>query len=131
MPDINPNKRSTQNKVEIAILSLCVIMLFVLCMNPVPKSRRHANPSAQADLRNAATAQEAYFVDHRRYCDDLSTLLGAEYGLYLSEGVTVTIIESSSTSYTMTAHHERGDKTFIIKGPGGSITYKERAGPRD
>jgi hypothetical protein len=97
-------------------------MLFVLYKNPVPIPRGKANAAARADLRNAATAQEAYFVDHRRYCRNLSTLIGAEYGLYLSGGVNLTIIEGSPTAYTMRAYHEKGDKTFTIKGPGGSVT---------
>ena len=127
MHDLNPNKRFTQISVEIAILSICVVMLIVLYMNPVPIPRYYANSSADADLKNATTAQEAYYVDHGRYCQDLSTLLGAEYGLYLSEGVTLTIIESSPTSYTMTAYHKHGTRMYTINGPGGSVGYKERA----
>jgi Tfp pilus assembly protein PilE len=117
-----PNNRLTRVTVEIAICSICVAMLFVLYKNPVPIPRHKANRAARADLRNAATAQEAYFADHGTYCQDLNTLIGAEYGLFLSEGVTLTIMEWSSTAYTMTAYHESGDKTFTLKGPGGSVT---------
>jgi Tfp pilus assembly protein PilE len=121
------NNRFTQVTVELAICSICVAILFGLYRNPIPVPRGKANASANADLRNAATAQEAYFVDHGTYCEDVNTLLGNVYGLYLSDGVTLTIIESSPTSYTMTTYHKHGSKTYTITGPGGSVTYKERA----
>ena len=117
-----PYNRLTRVSVEIAICGTCVAMLFVLYMNPVPIPRHKANPTARANLRNAATAQEAYFVDHGTYCEDVNTLIGNVYGLFLSDGVTLTIKEASPTAYTMTAYHERGNKTFTIKGPGGSVT---------
>ena len=125
------NNRFTRVTVELVLCSVCVAILLGLYRNPVPVPRGKANASANGDLRNAATAQEAYFVDHKKYCQDLSTLLGAEYGLYLSEGVTVTIIESSPTSYTMTSYHKHGSRIYRITGPGGSVTYEERERPRD
>ena len=53
---------------------------------------RSYNSVSQEDLRNAATAQEGYFVDKQTYCSTTGTLIGATYGLYMSENVTLTIV---------------------------------------
>ena len=119
------NNRFTRVTLDLAICCICVAILLVLYRNPIPIPRGKANAAANADLRNAATAQEAYFVDHGTYCEDVNTLLGHVYGLYLSDGVTLTVIESSPTAYTLRATHERGDRIYTLKGPGGSVTYKE------
>jgi type IV pilus assembly protein PilA len=84
---------------------------------------RSFNASAQADLRNAATAQEAYFVDHDTYCSDSSRLLGSTYMLFVSDGVQLTIVAGSTgvDRYVMKARHQSGDRTFTLSGPGGSM----------
>ena len=82
---------------------------------------RSYNSAAQADLRNAATAQEAFFVDNQRYCNTISLLAGDTYGFYTSENVTVTITAADADSYTMQARHSSGDTTYTLAGPGGSI----------
>ncbi|MFC1839570.1 hypothetical protein ACFL1N_08320, partial [Thermodesulfobacteriota bacterium] len=45
---------------------------------------RSRNSAAQSDLRNAATAQEAFYVDHFRYTDSIEDLVGNMYGLFIS-----------------------------------------------
>ncbi|MCD6265650.1 MAG: prepilin-type N-terminal cleavage/methylation domain-containing protein [Deltaproteobacteria bacterium] len=42
---------------------------------------RSYNSVSQEDLRNAATAQEGYFVDKQTYCSSTGTLIGATYGV--------------------------------------------------
>ncbi len=83
---------------------------------------RSFNSASQADLRNAATAQEAYFVDESTYCSTVATLTGDTYGLYLSENVTITIGNAGDESYNMTTWHSSGDASFILRGPGGSMS---------
>ena len=87
---------------------------------------RSYNSRAQADLRNATTAQEAYYVDNRTYCKDLNKLLGNNYGLYLNEGVELKILEADKTGYIMEAKHNKGDKTYTMQGPGGQIQDKSK-----
>jgi type IV pilus assembly protein PilA len=84
---------------------------------------RSFNASAQADLRNAATAQEAYFMDHGTYSSLTMNLIGSTYMLFFSQGVSLTIISSSTdeSGYVMRAWHARGDTTYSISGPGGTI----------
>jgi len=83
---------------------------------------RSYDSTAQSDLRNAATAQEAYYVDESTYCSTTSDLVGATYGLYLSDKVVFTIINAPDTSYSMKAFDTSGSHSYIIRGPGGSIS---------
>ena len=108
-------------------LMIVIAIIGILAAIAIPQfsayRTRSYNSAAQSDLRNAATAQEAYFVDEQIYCTTgIGTLTGSTYGLYLSQNVTLTIVTGSVTAYTMKAWHSSGDKTFSIVGPGGSIT---------
>jgi hypothetical protein len=87
---------------------------------------RAYNTAAQADLINACTAQEAHFVDNATYCDSIERLTGAYYGLYLSEGVTVYVQSASKDHYLMVAFHEKGNRKYVITGPGGEISEAEK-----
>jgi type IV pilus assembly protein PilA len=86
--------------------------------------KRSFDSSAQSDLRNAATAQEAYYVDTDTYCSTSSILVGSTYNLFLSEGVMFTIAHGGNDSYCMEAYHPSGSASYIIHGPGGSISAK-------
>jgi len=107
-------------------LMIVIAIIGILAAIAIPQfsayRTRSYNSAAQADSRNAATAQEAYFVDEQTYCNTTGTLIGATYGLYLSENVTFTIGGASSTTYSMTTFHPAGDASFIVRGPGGSIS---------
>lgn len=76
------------------------------------------NRIARTDLIFAVTAQEGYFVDNETYTDSLDKLIG-EFGLYLADGVTISVVAADSDKYIMKASHIRGDKTYIVSGPGG------------
>lgn len=71
---------------------------------------RGFNGRVQADARNAATAQEAYFVDQNAYfagaCSGLST-----YGFNGSDGVTCTTALSGTTGFTVTTSHTKSAYT--------------------
>ncbi|MGD9032392.1 MAG: DUF2628 domain-containing protein [Desulfobacteraceae bacterium] len=78
-------------------------------------------PAAKADLRNAATAQEAYFLDYQTYADSIDKLVNSECGLSIANGVTVVILKANSDSYEMTSFHELGKKRYTLIGPDGLI----------
>jgi hypothetical protein len=61
-------------------------------------------------------------VDKQTYTNAPTELIGATYGFYTTDKVTVLGVSASQTQYTMTSSHSSGDKTWIIRGPGGSIT---------
>jgi len=107
-------------------LMIVIAIIGILAAIAIPQfsayRTRSFNSAATADIRNAATAQEAYFVDNQSYCATVATLTGATYGLYLSDNVTLAVTAATTSGYTMTSTHAKGDKTFTLTGPGGTIT---------
>ena len=107
-------------------LMIVIAIIGILAAIAIPQfsayRTRSFNSAAAADIRNAATAQEAYFVDNQGYCATVDTLTGATYGLFLSENVTLTVTAATTSGYTMTAAHSSGDATWSLTGPGGSLT---------
>ncbi|MBM4242445.1 MAG: prepilin-type N-terminal cleavage/methylation domain-containing protein [Deltaproteobacteria bacterium] len=67
------------------------------------------NARASSDLRNLATAEEAYFAANAAYTSstDPTTLTGFKQ----SPGVTISI-QPSSSAFTASAFHTSGNKTF-------------------
>ncbi|MBN1104984.1 MAG: prepilin-type N-terminal cleavage/methylation domain-containing protein [Deltaproteobacteria bacterium] len=107
-------------------LMIVIAIIGILAAIAIPQFSayrvRSYNSAANADIRNAATAQEAYFVDAQSYSTALSLITGSSYGLFTSQNVTVTIAGASTSGYTMSSYHSSGDKTWSIAGPGGSVT---------
>jgi type IV pilus assembly protein PilA len=106
-------------------LMIVIAIIGILAAIAIPQlslyRTRSYNSSAQTDLRNAATAQEAYFVDESTYCSAAATLTSS-YRLYLSHGVQFHIDSADTQSYIMRAWHPSGDASFIFRGPGGSVS---------
>ncbi len=107
-------------------LMIVIAIIGILAAIAIPQFSayriRAFHAAATADLRNAATAQEAYFVDTGEYTATTGTLIGATYNLFLSENVVFAITAVTTSGYTMTSYHPKGNKTFTITGPGGTIT---------
>jgi type IV pilus assembly protein PilA len=107
-------------------LMIVIAIIGILAAIAIPQfsayRTRSYNSSAEADLRNAATAQEAYYVDCQKYVSNPQTnLIGSTYGFYTSQKVVVSGAGGAS-QYTMTAYHPSGNKTFTLIGPGGSLS---------
>ena len=107
-------------------LMIVIAIIGILAAIAIPQfsayRTRSYNASSESDLRNAATAQEAYYVDKQTYVADPQTaLVGATYGLFTSMGVALDGA-AAAQQYTMTAYHSSGNKTFTLIGPGGSVT---------
>ena len=107
-------------------LMIVIAIIGILAAIAIPQftayRTRSLNSSAMSDLRNAATAQEAYFTDEQAYCSTIGTLTGITYGVFISDNVTLTITAATTSGYTMTASHASGDQTYTLSGPGGTIT---------
>ena len=118
--------RNTEKGFTLIELMIVIAIIGILAAIAIPQfsayRQRSYNAAAEADLRNAATAQEAYFIDASEYCDTSATLVGDPYGLYLSDKVGFRIRNAGTSSYSMISFHPSGDCSFIIKGPGGSLS---------
>jgi type IV pilus assembly protein PilA len=106
-------------------LMIVIAIIGILAAIAIPQfsayRTRSYNSAAEADLRNAATAQEAYYVDNSTYVQNPYNLYGSVYGFYTSSGVQVTG-QAGATQYSMTSLHTSGNKTYFLIGPGGSVT---------
>lgn len=108
-------------------VGLAVILIFIgimaaIAINEFAAFRtRSINAAAEADLRVAVTAQEAYFLEHKRYSDSIEALIGDVYGLYLSGDVRVDVQCLDGKNYVIVAYHESGTKKYMVRGPNGTI----------
>ncbi len=75
------------------------------------------NGRAASDLRNLASAEEAYFAANAAYTSNLSNLTG----FVQSPGVSVTVGGITATSFTASASHSSGDKTYNWDSANGGL----------
>ena len=102
------------------VIAIIQVVASIAIPNLALPRKRALNFTVKSDLRNAATAQEAYYADHNTYSDELTDLTTSPYNLHISQGVIMSL-EGSSTGYTIRAHHHSGNKTYTLTETGGTI----------
>ncbi len=99
-------------------LLIVVVIIGILAAIAIPKfanTKERAYVAAmKSDLKNMATAQEAYFSDGQMYTTDLGTAFQE------TTGVTVTVTAADGTSWAASASHTGTAKTCSIEAGSGS-----------
>lgn len=112
--------------IELIIIIAIIGVLAAIAIPQFSNYRSRAfDTAAIADLRNAMTAQEAYYVDWEKYTDSELVLIGS-YNLYITDGVEFSIAVFVDNFYRMETYHPSGTGlVYRIDGPGGSIEAVE------
>ena len=101
------------------VVAIIGILAMIATLATSAYRNRGFNATSQCDLKNMSIAQEAYFVDNQIYTTSVNNLIS--YGYTNSRGVVPNITGANNISYSMTASHASGDKTWTVIGPGGII----------
>lgn len=105
-------------------LMIVIAIIGILAAIAIPQfsayRKRSFNSLAVSDLRNAAAAQEAYYIEYKSYADS-SGALAVRPDFYTSADVDLRV-NGNHNGYTMRAFHPKGNKTYYLAGPGGTVS---------
>ena len=93
--------------IELLVVVAIIGILAAIAMPQFNYQQKAFDGRIVADLRNAANAQEAYFVDYASYSSNCTGLPGAT----ASQGVVFSSCVGDVVSFQMTATHPQGTKT--------------------
>ena len=103
-------------------LLVVVAIIGILAAIAIPQfaayRQRGFDARANTDIRNLATAEEAYFASNEAYTTSTAGLPG----FVQSAGVLIGGPGVTATSFTATAKHSTGSKTFSFDSATGQLT---------
>ncbi len=110
--------------IELMIVIAIIAILAAIAIPQFNAYRKKAfNSAAQSDLRNAMTAEEAYYADKQKYFA-LSQTTGpaknSTLGYTISKDVKLSL-STTGTDYTGSSRHTKGDHTYTVTGSVGVI----------
>lgn len=114
----------TDHEAGFSLIELLVIVLIlgILTTVVVPRftgSRERAyDAAAKSELRNAMSAQEAYYTDNKIYTTEWGP---AGLDLTAPPEVTVEIPSAGATGYMMTAQHRSSPNAYCVNASVGKI----------
>ena len=98
------------------VIAIIGILAAIAIPNFISYRRRGYNAAANADVKNAYTAAQAYFSDYPTGVIT-TTVLNNSYGFKSTANVSM-VVNSSTTNINMTAVHGSGDQTFTVNSDG-------------
>ena len=108
--------------IELLVILAIIGILAAIAIPTYASYRNRAYDTAvKYDLRNAATAQEAYFLENQTYSPVIANLETQPFNFFRSAGVNIMVTSADTESYTMTAVHTGSGKIHVLSGPGGTI----------
>ena len=102
------------------VIAIIGILAAIAIPNFVSYRKRGYDSAANADIKNAFTAAQAYFTDYPTGTVNTAGL--ASYGYQASASVTVTVGTGTQAGLQMTSYHGSGDKTYTVNSS-GTITF--------
>src|SRR5688500_15758207 len=114
--------RSMKNNKGFTLIELLIVVVIIgiLAAIAIPRfastKGKAFDAAAKTDLRNAMTAQEAYYSDTQSYADDV-----ADLDFDGSTNVTTTVVSGDASGYEITAKHAESDNTWCVNSDVGEV----------